>query len=397
VGLPSGKLCNARSDYTLTLTLLRILQPIYFLLATVSVNPACDGEPMLSPDELHAHDPDGLTLLHQAARDGRPSRIESLLRQGASLDSRDKNGRAPLHWAAMRGQTDAASVLIGHGSDPNARADYGMTPLHWAALRGETRMVELLLARGALAQSKNIFGMTPLFEASAPGVVKALMAAGAQVDESDQFGMTPLHWAHSEQVARAFIQAGGNPFAPARNGALPAHMAMARESALGPILAYVTRDYAHVRDGVATITVLLRNIGEQAVSQVSLGTDSQHITVRAAPASLSPLSPAQLAAMVVTLSPVSTLETELEDVGLLVIDDRGKARVRLSLRLDGRPFTTPEDRGMIRVAKVNVRSPPGWRRYLAYGAGPLVLAGIWLFVLVRRRMFFFGRGRGVGR
>jgi hypothetical protein len=53
-----------------------------------------------APTEKDAH---GLTPLHHAVVKGDAELVKSLLKEGASVDSKDNAGRTPLHYAAGAG------------------------------------------------------------------------------------------------------------------------------------------------------------------------------------------------------------------------------------------------------------------------------------------------------
>ncbi|KAK7476655.1 hypothetical protein BaRGS_00032130, partial [Batillaria attramentaria] len=110
-----------------------------------------------SPD-LHAKDQHGMTPLHLAARDGRPTVVQLLLDKGAMVVSeevpkgtdenrmKDKDGRTALHLAASNGHTNCCTLLL---KQCNWTDKKEMTPLHLAAQNGHPDVVQLLLDKGA--------------------------------------------------------------------------------------------------------------------------------------------------------------------------------------------------------------------------------------------------------
>lgn len=68
--------------------------------------------------EVSAHtNPDGKTLLHGAAEEGRSLTLEFLIINGADFTARDDDGRLPLHHAAMNGHLECVKQLIARQGD----------------------------------------------------------------------------------------------------------------------------------------------------------------------------------------------------------------------------------------------------------------------------------------
>jgi ankyrin len=115
-----------------------------------------------------AGDPEAITLVQRAARDGKTDFLRLLLAAGASVSEFDSSARTSLHWAAKRGDLSAAEILIKHKADVNAKKRAGVyTPLHQAATK---EMAELLIRH------------------------KADVNAGIEEKTA-----TPLHWAVEDQ------------------------------------------------------------------------------------------------------------------------------------------------------------------------------------------------------
>ena len=76
--------------------------------------------------------------------------IESLLDQGADINTRDKTFGATLLQTAVRQQNkEMVRLLLARGADVNDGGKRGFTPLMTAALQKEAEMIDLLLAAGA--------------------------------------------------------------------------------------------------------------------------------------------------------------------------------------------------------------------------------------------------------
>ncbi|KAJ1482455.1 ankyrin repeat-containing domain protein [Baffinella frigidus] len=174
----------------------------------------------------------GESAVLKAARQGRKSLVEALVKAGADVALRDESENTLLSWAVRNGWTDLVSSVLALSGQSVYRNRW--TDLVWSilALSGQSvsardldaalgaaarrgsgipalEMVILLLKRGAAPDSPDAFGHTPLMRAAAAGslpVVRALLKAGAGV-----FGHTPLMRtaaAGSLPVVSALLKAG---------------------------------------------------------------------------------------------------------------------------------------------------------------------------------------------
>jgi ankyrin repeat protein len=172
--------------------------------------------------------------IHDAARDGDVSKVQSLLKNNPDLAfSKDEDSNTPLHLAAQNGHSEIAELLLAHRADVNAGNKDGLTPLHYAAMNGKRDVVELLLAHGADVNGRMLNGLTPLHQAAFGGyqdVVEILLAKGADVNVNARMagGLTPLHWAvqagHRE-VAELLLAEGADVNARMLDGRTPLHLA----------------------------------------------------------------------------------------------------------------------------------------------------------------------------
>ena len=105
----------------------------------------------------------GRTLLHEAAKRGLPTIIQSLLSRGIRPNEKDPaNDAMALHEAAMNDYEDCVRILIDRGADLNAvTADTLSTPLHFAAAEGFTEVVVALMEAGADVSLKDSKRRTP--------------------------------------------------------------------------------------------------------------------------------------------------------------------------------------------------------------------------------------------
>jgi len=94
-------------------------------------------------------------LIIRASEHGSGIMVETLLRNGASVNIRDNPktsidstaGYTPLHAAAWNGNLDVIPVLLRHGADVRAREEkYHGTPAGWADYAGHKQARDLILA-----------------------------------------------------------------------------------------------------------------------------------------------------------------------------------------------------------------------------------------------------------
>jgi ankyrin repeat protein len=169
------------------------------------------------------------TPLHEAARDGKLSRVKALVKKYPNaVDTWNDFGRTPLHLAAEYGHNETAVFLLEKGTDIDVRGPRGDTPLHLAAGNGHTSTVELLLNRKADIHAEDLRGITPLHgavTADRKEVVELLIGRGARVNARAFEGAVPLHSAASAETARLLIAAGAEVDAANNFGFTPLHSA----------------------------------------------------------------------------------------------------------------------------------------------------------------------------
>jgi uncharacterized protein len=169
--------------------------------------------------------------LFRALADGRLDRIATILRRGASQDSRDEHDTPALVVAVRMGNAEAVRLLVEAGADVNPRVRHHCERPIMAALqcrdpaifltllgrgafpgpfegyasafsdavgRGRREIVRALLNHGFGVDAPLATGLTPLIEAAREGhaaIVGDLLDAGATVDLTDESGRTALCWA----------------------------------------------------------------------------------------------------------------------------------------------------------------------------------------------------------
>lgn len=129
-----------------------------------------------------------------AAKNGYKKKLDTLLADGHSVDTRDEKQATALFWGACRGHSGICGSLISAGADINARVTWGATPLHAAADTGHTECIKILLKFHADINAQNNRGDTPLHLACYRGftdIVSLLLKSGADVSLKNNQGKTP--------------------------------------------------------------------------------------------------------------------------------------------------------------------------------------------------------------
>jgi hypothetical protein len=321
------------------------------------------------------------TRLHSAARSGDVAELRRLLEAGDPVDPVDERAMTPLHLAAAAGHLDVASSLLDRGADPNARAAGAMTPLHFAAMLGHAEMAGLLLRRGARPDIRNESGLMPIHLAANGKVVDVLAAAGADVNALTTKGATPLHTARHGLVARALIDHKAD--LRIRNARGRTAMETAGIETLERVgLSIHSVMLGRLRGIVGQMPVTLTNVSAEPMRDVSVTARSPACAIDVTPPVAHELLPGQNADMVMTFTRNPTV-AEGEHPIFLSIYGNGKRLGETDLKVDTRSWITPEDRGMIRLAKGTIRPASSRWFYVVYACVPLLVVGAWL--LLRRR------------
>ena len=318
-----------------------------------------------------------MTVLHQAARDGDIATIKRRLDVGEAVDVRDDRKMTPLHHAAVMGRIDAAGLLLDRGADPNALAAGDMTPLHFAAMLAHPEMTGLLLRRGARTDIRNASGMMPLHLAANEKVVNVLAAGGADVNALTSKGLTPLHTARHGLIARALFDHKADLRIRSPKGRTA--METAGIETLERVgLSVHSVMLGRLRGVIGQMPVTLTNVSGQPIHGLALTARSPAGSIDVTPVSVPELLPGQNADMVLTLTRNPTVPEGEHPIFLSIIGD-GRKLGDTDLKVDTRSSVTPEDRGMIRLAKGKVRPHSSRWFYLIYGAAPLLVVAAWLF------------------
>jgi ankyrin repeat protein len=191
-------------------------------------------------------------LLFDAVKSGDIAQVQSLINQGADVNTYDRRrGETPVHKALMLKNTDMVKFLTDNGANANSYTKrgndsplhkvvyFGMDPnmfeflvdecgvdagrrdprgrslLHMAALSGKEDMIRLLIDKYGIDVNDAGGGETPLhcaIEIRREDVIKLLVNEyRADVCRGDGEGATPLEWAavHCINTLRFLIEKGG--------------------------------------------------------------------------------------------------------------------------------------------------------------------------------------------
>jgi hypothetical protein len=128
-----------------------------------SASAKCVAELVHDGARVGVQDPSSVcdyTALHLAASRGLTQTVQTLVRNGAIVDTPAKHGQTPLSLAAARGFNDTVACLLALGASVLHKDMLGWTPLHQAAYYGSEAVVVQLLQAGADASAKAKDGTT---------------------------------------------------------------------------------------------------------------------------------------------------------------------------------------------------------------------------------------------
>ncbi|KAL9611600.1 MAG: hypothetical protein Q9167_003758 [Letrouitia subvulpina] len=145
--------------------------------------------------------------LINAAKEGKNSVLELIIREGANVNAKDKDGKAALHYAAAYDNVDTAQVLLNNhaninlktnpeGSPIDCKFDGEVTPLYCAAAEGHEDMVKMLVKNKAYLNVQKFSGRTALQAALKQGkdaVAGFLIDNGADITLYDTENWAALH------------------------------------------------------------------------------------------------------------------------------------------------------------------------------------------------------------
>lgn len=167
-----------------------------------------------------------MSVLMQAARDGKVEIVQILLESGANPDYVNPQTKSVLHVAAADGTPEVVTALLEGGANPMARGSNAATPLHDAVWERNAATVKALLP-AYRAQNYNPDGGRnglPLIMAIQGGnkeIVQAFIEAGTDLRHPMFRKVPPLTVAvqyRREPIARMLLAAGADPDAQDEKG-----------------------------------------------------------------------------------------------------------------------------------------------------------------------------------
>ncbi|WP_310644997.1 ankyrin repeat domain-containing protein [Limnohabitans sp.] len=159
-----------------------------------------------------------------AARVGKVERVQALLDQGASVNSRDRNGDTPLNMAAAKGNADLVQALLKANADVNLANLSGVTPLMGAAFSANPQIFNALLAAGAKTEPLDRVKKNAATYAAAHGCtacLQDLVKAGTNVNAKLENDLTLLMWAAAygqDETVRYLLSQGAEKEAKDNRG-----------------------------------------------------------------------------------------------------------------------------------------------------------------------------------
>jgi ankyrin repeat protein len=164
-----------------------------------------DIDLLIHKEWIEVKDDEGMTALHYAAQNGHLDIAKSLVKAGASVDTRDISQKSILHWLSRAPEDklhfeDKASNLLKvlSRNATQLRDCNGRTALHLASISGKSIIfVKKLIELTVELDAGDNLGMSPLHLAARGGhddVVKELLGR-VDVNSQDDDDRTPLSWA----------------------------------------------------------------------------------------------------------------------------------------------------------------------------------------------------------
>ena len=171
--------------------------------------------------------------IHLGAAYGHADVVQTLISQGAPIDTTDRSCMTPLHYASYNGHVQVVQLLLNRGCKVDFTAAVGFQALHFASTTARSEIIRLLVAHGAaidaitmdsrdfsrtqfplLGNKISLGAMTPLrlaVDHSDADTIRTLVDCGAALDEQDRYGQTALDQAVGQNKiasALALIELG---------------------------------------------------------------------------------------------------------------------------------------------------------------------------------------------
>ncbi|KAF5535539.1 ankyrin repeat-containing protein [Fusarium mexicanum] len=149
-------------------------------------------------------------LLLYAARDGKATSVESILRTGrVDVNMANSFAETPLLVASGFGLHQVVKVCLHYGADVEGSDSLGRTPLSLAAGFGDFETAKLLIEHGASLHAKDQSGQTPLWRAACNQnfeIAGLLVSHGADVNTVNGEGLTLLNRVSGTEM-KVFLRA----------------------------------------------------------------------------------------------------------------------------------------------------------------------------------------------
>jgi len=164
--------------------------------------------------------PLGVTALIRASGAGKLTTVETLLSNGAGVNTESNNDQTPLMAASKGGHQAVVEILIWKGADVQACDLSEQSALHHATIAGHDGIAQMLLDHGAEADTMDEHERTPLSWAAQRGLcvtTTRLIEKGAELNGKDEEGFTPLAYATCFghlTIAEMLVDAGADVNAP---------------------------------------------------------------------------------------------------------------------------------------------------------------------------------------
>ncbi|MCC6796214.1 MAG: ankyrin repeat domain-containing protein [Candidatus Hydrogenedentes bacterium] len=143
-------------------TLWVMLGIVFALLAALLVVPWMVWSISTAPDRVTtAGSTETKNELIEAARNGHPETLQSLLDHGALIDAQDAQGMTALHHAAKNGHNGVVEVLVQNGANKTIRDRMGKTAADYAASGGHQATLEAIVGKLQSQPAETLTALPP--------------------------------------------------------------------------------------------------------------------------------------------------------------------------------------------------------------------------------------------
>lgn len=212
----------------------KIILILCILLATGSILGGCTLDQQGEDTKPSETDKDVLNKqLIKAVENKDAKLIESIIKEGADVNTKDPNGRTPTMIATYNNDIPSANVLINAGADVNIQDNTRNNPFLYAGAEGYLEILRLTIKAGADPRLTNRYGGTALIPASEHGyvdvVAELLTKTDINVNHINDLGWTALLEAiilnngdlEQQQTVQLLIDHGADVNIKDKNGVSP--------------------------------------------------------------------------------------------------------------------------------------------------------------------------------